>query len=153
MYEKLIKLNNTNLNTLLSLKSSVVFTRDEMRLGHNRTANLSEYSSSKWKDWTKLQRDQFKNCFDRQYVDNSIIGWFLNFPADVGFLDLMKTWENSNNCGTIVAYSFENQDIFLEGNQISLLAGEGIKFKLNVAHEIKKSSLDRNWACLMLMIS
>lgn len=153
MYEKLTKLNDTNFNTLLSLKSSAVFTRNGMRLGLNRTDNLSEYTLSKWKDWTKSQRDQFKNCFDRQYVDKSVIGWFLNFPSNTGFLDLMNTWENSENCGTVVAYSFENQEIFLDGTCINLTAGEGIKFKLSITHEIKKSSLDRNWACLMLMIS
>jgi len=153
MYEKLTKLNDTSLNILLSLKSSIALTQNEVRLGHNRADNLSEYRFSKWKDWTKSQRDQFKNCFDSQYVDRSVIGWYLNFPANTGFLDLMTTWKNSTNCGTIVAYSFENQEIFLEGNGISVMAGEGIKFKLNVAHEIKKSSLDRNWACLMLMIS
>jgi hypothetical protein len=152
MYEKLDKLNDPTINKLRDLKNSVPLANKEIRLGINRTDNLSIYKTSKWKDWSKSQRDEFKRCFNSVYVEKSVIGWFLDFPSDSGFLDLMNAWKDSSNCGTVIAYALDDQEIYINKLPIQIKAGEGIKFKLSVDHEIKKSSSDRSWACLMLMV-
>lgn len=151
MYEKLTNLNQTSIDGLKNLMSQVEMKNKPIRLGKNGIANLSVYDYSKWNTWNKEHRNQFKTYFDSVILDTSLIGWFLKFPANVGFLDEMIAWKNTKMAGVIIAYSLEeNQSIWIENQEIFLEKGQGIKFSLRNTHEVKNKNFDQHWACLML---
>ena len=145
-------LGSDKLAILDNLKSEVDFVSNSIRLGVNNFDNLSKYEFSKWKTWNRNQRADFKSCFDAAYIDQAVIGWFLNFPANTGFLDTMDAWTSSTAAGTIIAYSLTDQNsIVIEQRTVTLNRGEGIEFPLQLRHAVSISQIDRNWACLMLM--
>ena len=152
MYEKLSKLTNEQINTLRTLQQNVPMTDKHIRLGINGQDNISVYNYSKWSTWNRIQKAQFKSIFLQDHIDKSVVGWFLNLPANTGFLDKMIAWQGQNNCGTVISYALENQTIYINDAPVAIEAGEGIKFKLNVTHEIKTDTQERNWACVMIMI-
>jgi len=149
MYKKLSKLNQESVNNLIELYDEVQFINKNIRTGASGIEKMSVYFYSKWKTWNRHQTSKFKNCFSQTLVDNSLIGWFLKFPSNKGFLDLMTTWVGKD-CGTVYAYALEdNQKIWLNGIEITVNKGEGIEFCLSIPHEVKLSSLEQKWACLM----
>lgn len=152
MYEKLSKLTDEQINTLRTLQQNVSMTDKHIRLGENGQSNLSVYTYSKWTDWTREQKTNFKTAFTEEQLEKSVIGWFLHFPANTGFLDRMIAWEGQTHCGTVISYAFEDQEIYINDQAVSILAGEGIKFKLNTIHEIRPQTHERNWACIMVMV-
>jgi len=152
MYTLRDALSSENLTALNTLKSGVTFVSNNTRLGVNNFNNLSVYEYSKWKTWTRTQRSNFKNCFATADIDKAVIGYFLRFPANTGFLDEMNAWQDATSVGTIVAYSLtENNSITIDGNTVSVAKGQGIEFSLKNAHAISTSATDSDWACLMLM--
>ena len=137
---------------LTELFHSVEFTNKNKRLGAGGSANISVYTYSKWKTWNRTRVQKFKSKFNGSDVDKSIIGWFLHLPANSGFLDLMTVWVGKSS-GTVIAYALENnQKIWLNGIEVTVNKGEGIKFSLSIPHEIKKSNVDQKWACLMQIV-
>jgi hypothetical protein len=153
MYEKLSKLNDSVILELQNLLLSVPLTDQRKRVGANGIDKMSIYKHSKWTLWNRQQKSIFKSAFNQSLVDKAVMGWILHFPSKTGFLDLMTAWKDQKICGTIVAYALEDQQIILNGTDIDVKKGEGIKFKLSVPHEIKPSLIDQNWACLMLLES
>jgi len=151
MHTTLPALSNEQLTTLLGLIEQIEFTDKKKRMGVNGVNNVSVYTYSKWKSWNRNQVKEFKSMFSNPDIDRSIIGWFLKFPAEVGFLDLMTTWVGKP-CGSIIAYSLaDSQVIWLNGREVTVNRGQGIKFSLSVPHEVKPVSFEQNWACLMLV--
>lgn len=145
-------LSSENLTTLDNLKSTVNFLSNSTRLGANNFDKLSVYEFSKWKTWNRQQRSNFKSCFDSADIEKAVIGWFLKFPANTGFLDTMNAWQDATSAGTIVAYSLTtNNKIVVNGQEIAVNRGEGIEFSLTNTHSVSLSASDSDWACLMLM--
>jgi len=151
-YELLTKLDSSSISSLNTIKDAITFTDQNIRLGENRTDNMSVYRYSKWTTWNRTQKSDFKDCFESSDIEKSVIGWFLNFPANTGFLDNMTYWNDKDDCGTVVSYALEAQSIIIDGTTVNLEAGQGIKFKLNQSHKIETSSSARNWACIMMMV-
>lgn len=151
MYKTLPQLSPATLQTFDTLVQQVSFTNNNIRLGANGTEKVSKYFYSRWFDWNNAQRISFKNCFGTA-ADNALVGWFLTFPANTGFLDLMTYWQDKVMAGVVVAYALEdNQKIWLDGKELIFNKGEGLKFNLKVLHEVKNSNMQQKWACLMLL--
>lgn len=152
-HEILTKLDNLNLDNLKTLMDSVNYSDKPIRLGSGGIEKRSVYTFSKWKSWNKDQRNLFKNSLPTNQIQLSVIGWFLKFPKDTGFLDEMNYWVDMKGCGTILAYALnDNQTINIAGNNVTLNAGDGVKFNLTQLHHIDKSASGQNWACLMQLI-
>lgn len=149
MHKILTKLNQETVVELYELQNRVQFVNTDRRLGSSGLQKMSVYSYSKWKTWNRIDVSSFKGSFDKSIIDKSIIGWFLKFPPNTGFLDLMTTWVGKDS-GVISAFSLEdNQKIWLDGKEITVNKGEGIEFSLSVPHEIKSEKFEQKWACLM----
>ena len=152
MYTLREALSSDNLATLNTLRSGVDFVSTRTRLGANSFDKLSVYEYSKWKNWTREQRASFKSCFSEDDISKAVIGYFLKFPANTGFLDEMNAWQDATSAGTIVAYSLTaNNSITIDNQAISVEQGKGIEFSLAQLHSVSASSTEGNWACLMLM--
>lgn len=153
MYKKISVLSNESLSLLTSLIQEVNFSDKNIRLGANGANKLSKYSHSRWFNWNATQRSLFKSSFGSE-SQKAIVGWFLTLPADTGFLDLMTYWQDKIMAGTIIAYALDNdQRIWLNNNEIILNRGEGLEFSLRIPHEIKSSSVQQKWACIMKLDS
>jgi len=152
MYIKLEKLNSNQIDNLSDLISSVTFTDKNKRIGANGIENFSIYNYSKWHEWDRNKKILFKSSLPSIYAEKSLIGWFLHLPPETGFLDLMDAWVGQTMAGTVVAYSLtEDQQISINNENVTLERGEGIKFCLRYAHEIRPSELGQYWACLMIL--
>lgn len=149
MYKLETSLSNDALTAFDTLIGSVPFNSNNIRVGANGIGKLSNYSYSRWYDWTAEQRTAFKSSFGPA-VDKALVGWFLRFPATVGFLDLMTYWQDKIMAGNIVAYALnDNQRIWLNGSEIVINRGEGLRFSLKIPHEVKPSNIAQNWVCIM----
>jgi len=151
MYTKLTKLDPSKISILENLKSQVPYRSDNIRVGASGNNKMSIYSYSKWFAWSRIQRNEFKQAVGKELADQAMAGWFLNFPANRGFLDLMTYWQDKVMAGRVISYALADQDIWLNGQKITILKGEGIQFSLKIPHEIKQSSRDQAWACLLLL--
>ena len=152
MYKKLIDLTNDNLVKLESLSDSVAYNSKIQHVGEHGYDQLSVYDTSKWYDWNRAQKQEFKSCFEYDLSNKALIGWFLKFPKTTGFLDLMNYWKDTDSAGVIIAYALEeNQDIYLNGVKVVVHKGEGIAFSLRTEHEVKKKATEQKWACMMTM--
>jgi hypothetical protein len=152
MYKQQYILEESKLILLDSLINEVTLNNKNPRIGISGTDSLSVYSNSRWKDWNRTQKSIFKSCFPNDIIDKSLIGWFLHIPKDEGFLDLMLKWGDQKTCGTIFAIALnDNQAIYLDGEPVVINRGQSIKFKLSIAHEILKSNIEQNWACVMIL--
>ena len=149
MYKIETTLTNSSLTTFDILINQIQFVSDNIRLGANGTAKISNYSYSRWYDWTADQRMAFKSAFGPE-VDKAIVGWFLTFPANTGFLDLMTYWEDKKMAGKIIAYALHNnQRMCINGIEQTINRGEGVKFSLRVPHEVNINSIKQDWVCIM----
>jgi len=145
-------LSSANLTALDALKSNVDFVSGVIRLGANNYGNLSKYEVSKWKGWNRTQRSSFKSYFAEEDINKAVIGYFIKFPANTGFLDEMNAWDGETVAGTIIAYSLtDNNSITIDGQVVTLQRGQGVEFSLKNTHSISTAGVERNWACLMLM--
>lgn len=138
-----------NLDALQTLANAVSYTNKNIRVGASGANRMSKYVYSRWYDWNRQQKVTFKNSFSAEQANNALVGWFLKFPANQGFLDLMDYWVDKPMAGIVVAYALTNNNIVINGNQISVKSGEGIKFSLKHPHEIRVSPSEQRWACLM----
>jgi len=152
MYKQDYILETTKLNLLTSLIDEVTLDSKNPRLGISGIDNISVYSSSRWKSWSRDQKAIFKSCFPEDIINKSLIGWFLHIPKNSGFLDLMLKWADQKTCGTVLAVALnDNQTVYLDGNAVTVNKGQVIKFKLSVPHEIVKSNVEQKWACAMIL--
>jgi len=146
------QISSDNLTALNNILEAVNFTSDSTRLGSGQLANISVYEYSKWKKWNRTQRSNFKACFEADDINKAVIGWFLKFPANTGFLDTINDWDGAKSVGTIVAYSLTpNNTITIDGDEITVEQGHGVEFSLTNPHSVSTSTSNSNWACLMLM--
>lgn len=129
-------------------------TSHRLRMGANLGAKPSVYKDTRWFKWNADQRLRFKNAFDnRDHVSKALVGYFLEFPKNVGFLDVMTTWADLGERAAIIAAFALNdgQHIEINGNKVVLNAGEGIAFHVSQIHEVKKSKLGAVWANTMVL--
>ncbi|AEH03580.1 hypothetical protein AVT69_gp155 [Pseudomonas phage PhiPA3] len=153
MYKHYDPLTEAELETLLTLKDQVPFkiaTSYKRRMGENGNKALSIYNYSKWFEWTKPQRELFKEGFSNDALDKAVQGWFLELPAGKGFLDRMTTWVDKPGSGTIIATALKDQDILLDDKSVHLKKGEQIGFHLSTIHQIAPSKEGQLWACIMV---
>jgi hypothetical protein len=156
-YIHLQKLPEESVAQLLALYSEFsppFATSHRLRMGANLGAKPSVYKDTRWFKWTAEQRQRFKTAFDnRAHVAKALVGYFLEFPKNVGFLDVMTTWaELGERSAIIVAYAInDGQHIVINSNKVVLNAGEGIAFHVSQIHEVKKSKLDALWANTMVL--
>jgi len=149
MHETLEQLDNATVDSLINIKADVAFSSNNVRIGTNGLDKLSVYSTSKWHDWSLEQRNNFKTLLN-DHMSTAIVGWFLEFPGNTGFLDEMDYWVDKPDSGTVVAYSLvNNNSITVAGQTVTLQKGEGIKFSLKQIHKVDIASSTRSWACLM----
>jgi hypothetical protein len=153
MYETLTTLNSENLTALRNLRDQLQYNSNVIRLGVSGADNPSVHQVSRWKNWTRAQKTDFKNQFSQEFLDTAVIGWIVKYPANTGFLDKMNAWTDSKVAGTVVAYALEDsQNIWIDDIEVIVNSGEGIKFSLKQLHEVKKQSTEQSWACLMCLI-
>lgn len=153
MHENLTSLDSSKVDSLLTLKSAVTFTDKNIRLGEGGADNRSVLTYSRWYEWNRTQKATFESALGSTLIEKSIVGWFLNIPANTGFLDEMRNWVNEPMAGTVVAYSLtDGQNIVLNGTTVTVNRGEGIRFSLKVPHKIDTSASGQQWACLMQLI-
>ena len=150
--ENLPNISSVAVDKLTALVSSVEFDDKKRRLGVNGVDKMSVYRKSRWYEWTREQKSIFEAAFNQAYIEKSVVGWFLHFPANTGFLDQMNAWQNATHAGNIIAFSLsDNNSIWIDGTEYHAAKGEGYKFSLKHLHEVKTSPDNRYWACLMLM--
>jgi hypothetical protein len=153
MYETLTNLNPENLTVLRNLRDQLEYNSNIVRLGMSGTSNPSVYQVSRWKTWTRIQKNDFKNQFSQEFLSTAIMGWIVKYPANTGFLDKMNAWVDSKVAGTVIAYALEDsQNIWINDTEVIVNSGEGIKFSLKHLHEIKTQGTDQSWACLMCLV-
>lgn len=151
-HKQLISLTSETVSKLSNLSDNVQYSSKIEHLGVNGCDRPSVYISSKWYDWTRQQKQEFKICFDSAYTDAALIGWFLKYPKDTGFLDRTEYWKNTNSAGIVLAYALnDGQDIHLDDVKVPVLKGQGIAFSLRIPHEVKAKNTEQRWACLMTL--
>lgn len=139
------------LNTISTSVPFILANNRHRHIGANRGNNVSQYEFSRWYEWKRNQRNDYKTAFNPKQVERSVVGWFLKLKPNVDFLDKMTQWEGQSGFGTIVSYALQdNQAILINNRQFILNKGEGITFNVNEVHEIKPSTEGQLWACLML---
>ncbi len=154
MYKIYDKLSDEELKALTDLAREVRFKDsygNRVRIGRNKEKALSIYNYAKWFDWTAAQRETFRKGFTPEVINKTISAWFLDIPAGTGFLDIMDTWVDKPNAGTIVCTALkDNQSLYLGGRLVELNAGEQLSFHLSTVHSIPKSAHGQLWACVMI---
>lgn len=153
MYKKLENISEEKIKWLEAIQARAKMRSYPIRLGMNGPDVLSVYTYSKWYDWTSSDRQAFKSCFKKEYSNNAIVGWFLNFPAHEGFLDKVDYWVGARMAGNIIAYATTDAEIVINDKIVKLHRGEGVTFSLREYHEVRKSATEANWACLMTLKS
>jgi hypothetical protein len=152
MYEIMTPLTSESIEILTALQHSVSMDSRNIRLGKNGYDKLSDYEESKWTSWTRQEKSTYKAVMGN-LIDKSLIGWFLRFPENSGFLDEMDYWVNRPSAGLVVAYALkDNQKICIAGEEITVNKGEGIRFSLKEIHEVKSGQSEQIWACLMQLL-
>lgn len=152
MYKQYDDLTPEELESLVELSKEVKFKNSEgsrMRVGQNGPKAMSIYNYSKWFDWKHKQREVFKACFPEVAYPMIVQGWFLDIPANTGFLDRMIQWVDYPMSGRIIATALKTQTIFLDDKPVRVKQGEQIGFSLCTVHEIKSSEEGQLWACTL----
>ena len=138
------------MNKLLVLSETVEFENDLVRLGAKGRDSLSVYKRSKWTEWSLHKRQEFKDAFDYELIEKSLIGWFLFLPKDDGHLDEMIYWKEKKMVANVTAMALlPDMHINIDGERKEVAVGETITFSLSHIHSIDKSPKDQLWACLM----
>lgn len=154
MYKLYDPLTADELASLQKLADTVKFnpaTGVQRRRGANAPKINSIYNTSKWFDWTAINRAGYKNYFPKQVHEKIIQGWFLELPPKVGFLDVMNYWVDKPSSGTIIATALKDQTITLDGKAVAVSKGNQIGFHLSTLHELKASKSGQLWACVMYL--
>lgn len=151
MYSSVTKLDTASVAELDQLTQEVEFSYGDVRPGANAPSVVSKLGHSKWYDWSRTQKNNFKNLL-QPHTEKAVVGWLLKFPEN-GFLDTQDYWVDTRNAGTIVAYSLtDGNRLEVAGERIECKRGEGVRFALNQLHSVPAEKYERNWACLMQMV-
>jgi len=130
-----------------SIRNQIELHTNKIRVVNGKSG---AYLHSNWNEWSYEKRDMFMSCFDSDVMKKSVIGWYLNIPANVGNLPYNDSWVDAEMAGTVYAYALnDDAHILLDDVKYTLKRGQGIKFSLKIPHEIISSNIDHNWACLM----
>lgn len=155
MYVTYPKLSSDSLKTLEELVLEINWADTKahrLRLGENGGANISQYKTTRWFEWTAEQRARFRSALPDTHCKSALVGYFLGFEPKTGFLDRITTWEgDAANSGTIIAYALKDATILLNDVEIEVKRGEGIGFNLSVVHEVKASEEGQLWANVMVL--
>lgn len=153
MYELLEPISDDNVTALQEIMGVQTFHENDMRVGANGIEQLSVYETTKWLEWSRADRAEFKAALPTEFVEKAVIGSFLHLPANTGFLDTQDFWTKTPMAGTMCSYALEDDmDITINGQVVPVAKGQGIKFHLSNVHEISSKASSQNWACLMCMI-
>jgi hypothetical protein len=154
-YKILDSLTPTQIANLLELQSNVTMvpaTGVRRRIGVNGINNLSVYSYSRYLTWTSAQRKIFSDNYPTNADSKAFIKWFVEFPADTGFLDRLETWKDDKSPSWYTCYNIRGAgSITLNGVDITIPAGQGITYPLSIPHEMKSTSTSALWACVVTM--
>lgn len=124
-----------------------------MRIGASGQSKLSVYKDTRWFKWSPEQRQRFKDAFPNKMHTKALVGYFIEFPKNGGFLDEMDAWADQGDAASvIIAHALKDgQNIVISGEKVVLNAGEGIAFKISKVHEVKPSEFDALWANTMVL--
>lgn len=154
MHKLLEKLDETVRNELLTLSKSVTFKpaiSHRRRMGMSGKDKLSIYNNSKYLKWTSEQRSIFKTCIGDKLANKALVSWFVQFPAETGFLDKLNTWVNSPSPAWLYCYLVEGKGkVGLNEQVIELEAGQGIAYSLANIHSVETTQEGSLWACVMI---
>lgn len=131
-----------------------VATCQRVRMGANIGTKISHYKDTRWFKWSADQRKRFKDYFDNSSrVTKALVGYFIEFPKNCGYLDLQTTWAGQGTRTAIItAYALnDGQHIIIDDKKVVLNAGQGIAFHVSAIHEVKKSKRDSLWANTMVL--
>jgi hypothetical protein len=154
-YKILDSLTPTQITNLLDLQSNVkmvpaVGTR--RRIGVHGINNLSVYNYSRYLTWTSAQRKLFSDNYPTNADSKAFIKWFVEFPANTGFLDRLETWKEDKSPSWYTCYNIRGAgSITLDGVEITVPVGQGISYPLSIPHEMKVTTTGALWACVVTM--
>lgn len=153
MYKKLPKLTEENKNILLNISNNVTFKpaiSHRRRVGLLGKDNLSVYNNSKYLKWTSSQRAEFASCIDENIIKNSLVCWFVQFPANSGFLDKLDTWVNDKSPAWVTCYLIKGKGkVSLNDEIVDIEEGEAISYSLDMIHGVESTQEGSVWACVM----
>lgn len=151
MYVLQPRLPETDLSTLESQWATLRF--EDAHDGHRHPSRTpSQYRFSRWYEWATQDRLAFQQALPHRIERESVVGWFLHYPANQGFLDLQTHWHGAERAGTVFAWALnDEQVIHIEGERVVVPRGEGIAFNLTTRHEVKRLAHDQDWACVMTL--
>lgn len=154
MHKLLDKLDDTVRNELLTLSKSITFkpaVSHRRRMGMSGKNKLSVYNNSKYLKWTSEQRATFNTCLGKELTDKALVCWFVEFPAETGFLDKLNTWVKNVSPAWLVCYLVEGKGkVTLNDQVIELEAGQGIAYSLANIHGVESTQEGSLWACVMI---
>lgn len=155
MYTLYPKLSEENITELKALKGELNFVESKAqrrRMGENGLNRASWYLTSRSFTWLQEQRARFAKLVPEKQVKNSLVSWFVEYPAKTGFLDRMTYWVDKTMAGTVIVYALDGDyEILIENKRVVVPRGEGIGFSLRLVHEIKESKAGQLWACMMVL--
>lgn len=139
-----------NLQDLQSQIKMVPATSHRRRMGENKYNNLSVYNYSRFLKWTAAQRKIFKENFPTNADNKAVVKWFVEYPANTGFLDRMTYWVNEKSPSWFTCYNIKGSGNITIGDELVVVpVGQGITFPVNEIHEIAPTSTGTTWACVM----
>jgi hypothetical protein len=146
-------LSAEQLNNLLELQSQVKMipaTSHRRRMGANKYNNLSIYNYSRYMTWTAAQRKIFKENFPDNADSKAVVKWFVEYPANTGFLDRMTYWVGEPSPSWFTCYNIKGSgNITINDELIVVPVGQGITFAVSEIHDIAATAAGATWACVM----
>lgn len=155
MYVTIKESNGFNTENLVALAKELNFrpvVSHRRRMGLNKFNALSQYSNTKYLTWTAGQRDIFKNNFNKEVMDKTLVNWFVKFDAEVGFLDKMTAWVDDKSPAWLTIFVIDGKATVMLGEEtIELNKGDGLHFPLSYIHSVEKNEVGCTLACAMTM--
>lgn len=157
-YKKLPTLSESRVVALKELADTVhlkTSVGSRVRMGRNKEKRLSRYLYSKWFNWSRKERQIYREAVGESRAKEAVQCWFLRIPEKDGFLDVMDTWVYQGGRAAVIAtYAVGgDQTIWIGDEEILVKKGEGIAFRLSELHEIRESEEGQLWACMMTQMS
>lgn len=82
------------------------------RMGLHKIARPSVYSTHSMYKQSVLDRLEVRKHLPKEYVDQAVLEYFLEFPEGTGFLDLQTYWVNQRPSMRIIAWSLTGNENF-----------------------------------------
>ena len=155
MYVTIKESNGFNTEGLTALAKELTFrpvTSHRRRMGLNKFNALSQYSNTKYLTWTASQRSMFKDNFNKEVMDKTLVNWFVRFDPEVGFLDKMVAWVGEKSPAWLTIFVIEGKATVMLGEEtIEVNKGGGLHFPLSYVHSVEKNQEGCTLACAMTM--